>query len=78
MYSTQIVYIAFEVIYAKTDFYDIGRWDLKNDKSSYIQLFIATPSIAFLIMLNIMVKIMIYGSETNLTDLTLINLFRDH
>ena len=31
-------------IYAKVDFFDVGKWDPENDKSQYVQIYITSAS----------------------------------
>ena len=49
-------------------YYEIGKYDLKNDKSEYFQQFFIQVIINFLIYTVIVVQILLHGSKANETD----------
>ena len=66
------------MIYAKVDFFDIGKWNPETDKSQYVQIFIAYPALAFFIVYVVIMQILVYGSEANYVDFTLVNILKEH
>ena len=52
----------------KVPLFDVGKWDPKTDKTDYIQLFISSAALAYIIVTFIVLQLLLYGSNANEVD----------